>query len=217
MIADLGYIALLLAFVTALYSAVVAWYGQRAQKPHVIESARNATIVTFPLVLLACATLVYSLLRSDFSLEYVWRVSSLETPTVLKVTALWGGQAGSLLFWNLLLALFTAAAMFRKWDEQRELMPYALIVASMTQIFFLGISAFIENPFARLDVVPPDGNGLNPLLRHPGMIIHPPMLYLGFVGFTIPYAFAMAALISGKLDDSWIRTTPTASRTMPRT
>ncbi len=97
--------------------------------------------------------------------------------------------------------------MARKWDEQRELMPYALMVASLTQIFFLFLVVFIETPFARLDVVPPDGNGLNPLLRHPGMIIHPPMLYLGFVGFTIPYAFAMAALMANRLDDSWILTT----------
>jgi cytochrome c-type biogenesis protein CcmF len=172
-----------------------------------VESARNATIVTLPLVVLACLLLIASLLRSDFSVEYVWRVSSIEMPDYLKVTALWGGQAGSLLFWNLLLAVFTAAAMFRNWSRQRELMPYAIMVASFTQIFFLGISLFIENPFARLQFVPPDGNGLNPLLRHPGMIIHPPMLYLGFVGFTIPYTFAMAALMSGKLDDTWIRLT----------
>ncbi|MCK5921443.1 MAG: heme lyase CcmF/NrfE family subunit, partial [Methylococcales bacterium] len=93
------------------------------------------------------------------------------------------------------------------WEKQRPLMPYALAIASVTQIFFLGISLFVENPFATLDVVPADGNGLNPLLRHPGMIIHPPMLYLGFTGFIIPYTFAMAALISGKLDDSWIKVT----------
>ncbi len=97
--------------------------------------------------------------------------------------------------------------MASKWREQHELMPYALMVASLTQIFFLFISVFVENPFARLDVIPPDGNGLNPLLRHPGMIIHPPMLYLGFVGFTIPYTFAMAALMANRLDDSWITTT----------
>ena len=207
MIADLGYAALLLAVATAVYSAIAAWYGSQTNRPRFIESARNATIAVFPLVILSCTLLVISLLRGDFSLEYVWRVSSREMPTYLKVTALWGGQAGSLLFWNLLLSAYVAVAMARKWGEQKELMPYALIIVSLTQIFFLGISAFVENPFARLDVVPPDGNGLNPLLRHPGMIIHPPMLYLGFTGFVIPYTFAMAALISGKLDDTWIRTT----------
>jgi cytochrome c-type biogenesis protein CcmF len=207
MIPDLGYAALMLAFGTAVYSALAAWYGSKTDQPRFVVSARNATIAVFPLVILACGLLVTSLLRGDFSVEYVWRVSSREMPTYLKVTALWGGQAGSLLFWNLLLAAFTAVAMARKWGEQRELMPYALIVVSFTQIFFLGISLFVENPFARLAVVPPDGNGLNPLLRHVGMIIHPPMLYLGFTGFVIPYSFAIAALISGKLDDGWIQTT----------
>lgn len=207
MIADLGYFSLLLAFLAAVYAVGAAWYGRHRDERRWLESARNATIATLPLVLLACALLVLSILRSDFSVEYVWRVSSRDMPTYLKVTSLWGGQAGSLLFWNLLLAAFTAAAMARSWKRQKELMPYALIVAGITQIFFLGISTFVENPFARLDAIPPDGNGLNPLLRHPGMIIHPPMLYLGFTGFTIPYAFAMAALMSGKLDDSWIRTT----------
>lgn len=207
MIPDLGFVALGLAFVTAVYAAVAAWYGHRTNRDRWVESARNANIVILPLVVLSCSLLVISLLRSDFSVEYVWRVSSVEMPDYLKVTALWGGQAGSLLFWNLLLAVFTAAAMLRNWGRQRELMPYAIMVASFTQIFFLGLSLFIENPFARMPFVPPDGNGLNPLLRHPGMIIHPPMLYLGFVGFTIPYAFAMAALMSGKLDDTWIRLT----------
>ncbi len=207
MIADLGFFALLLAFLAAVYAVGASWYGNRAAKPVWVESARNALIITLPLVFLAALSLVLSLLRSDFSLEYVWRVSSREMPTYLKVTALWGGQAGSLLFWNLLLAVFTAAAMARNWNKERPLMPYALIVAGITQIFFLGISLFIENPFARMASIPPDGNGLNPLLRHPGMIIHPPMLYLGFTGFTIPFTFAMAALMANKLDDSWIRTT----------
>ncbi|GIK55751.1 MAG: heme lyase CcmF/NrfE family subunit [Chloroflexi bacterium] len=207
MIPDLGTIALGFAFGTAVYAALAAWYGHRTDQPRWVESARNATIITLPLVALACFLLIISLLRSDFSIEYVWRVSSRGMPDYLKVTALWGGQAGSLLFWNFLLAVFTAAAMMRNWRRQRELMAYAIMVASFTQIFFLGLSLFIENPFNRLAFVSPDGNGLNPLLRHPGMIIHPPMLYLGFVGFTIPYAFGMAALMSGKLDDTWIRLT----------
>ena len=207
MLADIGYFSLLLAFLAAIYSALAAWYGSRTAKPKWVESGRNATIIIFFLVLFSCVALILSLLRNDFSIEFVWRVSSIEMPTYLKVTALWGGQAGSLLFWNLLLAAFTAAAMARRWEKQRELMPYVIIVGAMTQIFFLGISLFVENPFARLAIIPPDGNGLNPLLRHPGMIIHPPMLYLGFVGFTVPYTFAMAALMANKLDDRWIHAT----------
>lgn len=207
MIPEIGYFALILALVTAVYTAAAAAYGNRTKNPQWVESARNATIITFPLILFACGMLVVALLQDDFSIEYVWRVSSREMPTYLKVTALWGGQAGSLMLWNLLLAIFTAVAMARKWGEQKELMPYALIVGSFSQIFFLSLSAFVENPFAGVDFLPVDGNGLNPLLRHPGMIIHPPMLYLGYVGFLVPYAFAMAALMSGKLDDAWIRTT----------
>jgi cytochrome c-type biogenesis protein CcmF len=207
MIPDLGYISLLLAFLAAIYAAASAWYGKSKNDERWIVSGRNATIAIFPLVLLSSILLVTSILRNDFSVEYVWRVSSIEMPTYLKVTSLWGGQAGSLLFWNLLLAVFTAAAMSGNWRSQKELIPYTIVVFSMTQIFFLGISAFVENPFARLDMIPPDGNGLNPLLRHPGMIIHPPMLYLGFTGFIIPYTFAIAALMSGKLDDGWIKST----------
>ncbi|GJM39816.1 MAG: cytochrome c biogenesis protein CcmF [Ardenticatenaceae bacterium] len=207
MIPDLGFLALIFALAAAVFAAGAAYYGRSTNHPRWIESARNATIATFPLIAIACLLLIYSLLTNDFSVEYVWRVSSIEMPTYLKVTALWGGQAGSLLFWNFLLAAFTASAMARNWAKQQELMPYAIMVASFTQIFFIAISIFVENPFARIPVVPVDGNGLNPLLRHPGMIIHPPMLYLGFVGFTIPYAFAMSALISGKLDDAWIKIT----------
>ena len=207
MIADLGYAALMIAFGISVYAVLAAVFGMTRHDERWVTSARNATVLIFPLVLLACITLVVSMLRGDFSLEYVWRVTSLEMPTYLKVTALWGGQAGSLLFWNLLLAAFTCIAMLRHWREEHELVPYALAISTVTQIFFLGISLFVENPFARISPVPVDGNGLNPLLRHPGMIIHPPMLYLGFTGFTIPFAFAMAALLSGKLDDTWIRLT----------
>ncbi len=207
MLANFGFFALVIAFATAVYSAFAAWYGSRTDNPAWVESSRNAVVAVFVLVLTACLLLIVALVQGDFSIEYVWRVSSRDMPTYLKVTALWGGQAGSLLFWNLLLSGFTAAAMMRKWDKERDLMPYAIIVAAITQIFFLGITVFVENPFKVLAMVPPDGNGLNPLLRHPGMIIHPPLLYLGFVGFTIPYTFAMAALMANKLDDRWIHTT----------
>ena len=207
MIANLGFAAILIAFLAVIYAAIASVYGARTGDARWVESARNAMAATFPLLLLACGLIIYLLLTNDFSVEYVWRVTSTEMPSYLKVTALWGGQAGSLLFWNLLLAAFTTAAMFRKWDDQRTLMPYAILVGSITQIFFLALVVFVENPFALSDVVPLEGQGLNPLLRHPGMIIHPPMLYLGFTGFTIPYTFAMASLIAGKLDDGWIRTT----------
>jgi len=207
MIADIGFLSLLLAFLCAIFAVVAAAYGARTGDDRWVRSARNGLFATFPLVLLAAGLIVTALVTGDFSIAYVSNVSSRGMPTYLKVTALWGGQAGSLLFWNLLLSTFTAAAMLSKWRREKELMPYVIIVAGMTQVFFLLISTFLEDPFTRNLVIPADGQGLNPLLRHPGMIIHPPMLYLGFVGFTIPYAFAMAALMANRLDDNWIHTT----------
>lgn len=209
MIATLGYTALLLAFVASLYAIATSLYGLYRHDSRWVETARNATVVIFPLILLASAMVVVSILNNDFSLDYVAQVSSREQPTYLKVTALWGGQAGSLLFWNLMLSVFTALAMLRHWqrDRDHDLIPYALAVSTITQAFFLGISLFVENPFALASSIVENGRGLNPLLRHPGMIIHPPMLYLGFTGFTIPYSFAMAALLNGKLDDTWLKLT----------
>jgi cytochrome c-type biogenesis protein CcmF len=144
----------------------------------------------------------------------------------LKVTALWGGQEGSLLFWSWLMSAFTTAVTLRKWDRDREFLPWVIVVSLVTLVFFLFLIIAFENPFTRYWVLPngsiaaamfqpaggtlfqpQDGSGLNPLLRHPGMIIHPPMLYLGFVAFVIPYAFAIAALITGRTDDRWIRIT----------
>ncbi len=235
MIANLGYAALFIAFLAAVYAPIASYHGLKTKQAGWVQSGRNALLVVFPLVATACLLMIISLLNSDFSLEYVWSVSSREMPTYLKVTALWGGQQGSILFFNFMLAGFTAAAMARKWDDERAIMPYAVIIASFTLIFFLGLSLFMENPFARIgaadvesaglayvidwpvtyvknlfarpEMVPADGNGLNPLLRHPGMIIHPPMLYLGYTGFTIPFVFAMAALVARRFDGSWLRTT----------
>jgi cytochrome c-type biogenesis protein CcmF len=147
-------------------------------------------------------------------------------PVCLKITAWWGGQAGSLLFWSWLMAGFATAASARRWDRDREFLPWVIVVTMVTLAFFLSLTVFFENPFARLWVTsdgqqatamfrpagampltPSNGHGLNPLLRHPGMVLHPPMLYLGFVSFVIPFAFAMAALITRRTDDRWIRIT----------
>ncbi len=206
MIADIGSITLVIAFLVAIYAVVAAFFGARRGDERWVRSARNAIVVVFPLVALACGLVIVGLVTGDFSIAYVSQVSSRGMPTYLKVTALWGGQAGSLLFWNLLLSAFTAAAMLSKWRQQKELMPYVIVVLGLVQVFFLLVSGFVESPFVRNEIIPADGNGLNPLLRHPGMIIHPPMLYLGFVGLTIPYAFAMAALMSNQKGDNWIKT-----------
>jgi len=226
MIANLGFGALVIALLASLYGTGAALYGARKQKAAWVDSARNAMLLTFPLITLAALCIITLLVNGNYEVEYVASVTSNSMPTYLKITALWGGQAGSLVFWTWLMSAFAAAVTLRKWDRDREFLPWVIVVSLVTLAFFLVMIVFFENPFARIwqpplgqpikAMLPPagaellvqaDGRGLNPLLRHPGMIIHPPMLYLGFVSFVIPYAFAIAALITGRTDDRWIRIT----------
>ncbi|HEY64625.1 MAG TPA: heme lyase CcmF/NrfE family subunit [Caldilineae bacterium] len=228
MVNDLGFLALALSALLAAYAAVAAWWSTRHRDERWLESARNAAVSTAPLLTVACAAVVYNLLAGNFQIYYVYNVSARAMPPFLKATALWGGQAGSILFWTWLMSLFAAAVLLRKWEVDRPLLPWVIVVTMLTLLFFQGLSLFVASPFERLwqdpvsgevvrrvwrptgyvPLVPLDGTGLNPLLRHPGMIGHPPTLYLGFVGFVIPYAFAMAALITRRsIDDRWIRTT----------
>lgn len=226
MLPEFGFGVLLISFIATIYSGVAAVYGVQNRSAALVESARRAQLLTFPLISLSAAVLIYLLVNNHFEVSFVYEVTSSSMPTYLKVTAWWGGQAGSLLFWAWLLAVFTSAVTLRKWDRDLEFLPWVIVVSSITLAFFLGMNIFFENPFTRFwdlngEVIPSmfspaagatlftpqDGQGLNPLLRHPGMVIHPPMLYLGFVSFVIPYAFAMAALITGRTDDRWIRIT----------
>jgi len=228
MIVDIGLIALTIAFAFSLYATFTSVYGGWRGRPAWVESARNASLLVFLLLTVSVITVVYSLYTFDFSLAYVYDVSSRSMSPFLRVTALWGGQQGSVLFWAWLMAAFVGAVLVRKWERDRELMPYVIFVSMLTTTFFVGVVLFITNPFTRLwhvsgadeliqAIFQPansmlylaeDGNGLNPLLRHFGMIGHPPTTYLGFTGFVIPFAFAIAALITGKSrGDEWIRTT----------
>ncbi len=226
MLPEFGYGVLLLTFLLTLYCVGAAVVGAWKNAFALVESARRAMFLTFPLLSLSALALILLLWRGEFAVQYVYEVSSRSMPAYLKITAWWGGQAGSLLFWSWLMSAFTSLATLRRWDRDREFLPWVLMVGGITLAFFLALNVFFENPFARLyrlpdgtvqgytlppaqaiPVQPADGRGLNPLLRHPGMIIHPPMLYLGFVSFVIPYAFAMAALITGRTDDRWIRVT----------
>ncbi|HEY9077651.1 MAG TPA: heme lyase CcmF/NrfE family subunit [Anaerolineaceae bacterium] len=225
MIAQFGFGLLVITFGVALYGAAAAIYGGAAKKAGWVESARSAMLLTFPLLSLSSIALLYLLGTGAFEVSFVYSVTSLSMPLYLRLTAFWGGQAGSLLFWSWLMSAFAFAVTLRRWDRDREFLPWVTAVSLITIVFFLGMSVFIENPFTRFWsvgtreiesmfppagaslIVPDDGVGLNPLLRHPGMIIHPPMLYLGFVSFVIPYAFAIAALITGRSDDRWIRLT----------
>ena len=226
MIADIGFLTVVIAFGISIYGAVAAAVGGSQDKPWLVESARRAMVLTFPLLSLTGLAIIWLLVSGQYQISYVASVTSEAMPTYLKVTALWGGQEGSLVFWSWLMAGFATAASLRRWDRDREFLPWVIMVTMITLAFFLSLVIFFENPFARLwrgsmgqqitamfapagatPLVPTDGQGLNPLLRHPGMIIHPPMLYLGFVSFVIPYAFAIAALITKRADDRWIRLT----------
>ena len=226
MIADLGFGAIFITFLISIYGVVAAVFGVRKNAPSWVDSARNAMLLTFPLLTLSALSLIYLLVNGNYEVEYVASVTSSSMPLYLRITALWGGQAGSLLFWSWLMSAFASAVTLRKWQRDREFLPWVIVVSLVTLAFFLLLSIFIENPFERIWqtptgmpvvamfqpagaslVFPADGSGLNPLLRHPGMIIHPPMLYLGFVSFVIPYAFAIAALVTGRTDDRWIRLT----------
>ena len=225
MFAEFGYGVLVVSLLVAAYSLFAAVYGAINKSAALVESARRAMLLTFPLLSLSAAALVYLLVTNHFEVAFVYEVTSRSMPTYLRVTAWWGGQAGSLLFWAWLLAAFTSAVTIRKWERDIEFLPWVIVINAITLIFFLSMVVFYENPFTRFWLVAgnvephmfaplnatlfaaQDGNGLNPLLRHPGMVIHPPMLYLGFVSFVIPYSFAMAALITGRTDDRWIRLT----------
>ncbi|HEY4720206.1 MAG TPA: cytochrome c biogenesis protein CcsA, partial [Anaerolineae bacterium] len=228
MLGEIGLFAIGIAFLLAVYATLASAYGGRTNRSAWVESARNAALLVFPLLTIAVLIIVYALVTLDFSLAYVVDVSSRSMSPFLRVTALWGGQSGSILFWAWLMAGFVAVVLVRKWQRDRELMPYVIAVSMLTTAFFIGLTVFITNPFARLwhvpgaqdlitavfqpagamPYIPQDGQGLNPLLRHFGMIGHPPTTYVGFTGFVIPYAFAIAALITGKAhEDEWIRTT----------
>src|SRR5208283_133416 len=157
------------------------------------ETARRAGIVTFAAVLLASVVLVICAFRDDFSIAYILHHSNRDLPGPYKFAVLWSGQEGSLLFWSLLLAAYGFVLRLRYKTDPR-LFAYASVVLSGVQIFFLLLLDFAAHPFAIVQgTIPADGNGLNPLLQYPEMVIHPPMLYLGYVGFTIPFAFALGA------------------------
>ncbi|HXW84171.1 MAG TPA: cytochrome c biogenesis protein CcsA, partial [Candidatus Binataceae bacterium] len=204
---ELGRLVLGVAFILAIYSVGANLYGATRNAPAFIVSARHALWAMCAMITVAVLTLWTGLLRSDFALEYVASYSSSTLPTPYKFTALWGGQQGSLMFWTWLLSIFTSVAAFQNRSRNRELAPYAMAVLAGVAIFFLGMLNFVTRPFDLISPVPAQGQDLNPLLQNYWMAIHPPSLYTGYVSSTVPFAFGAAALITGKLDDSWIRST----------
>ncbi len=207
---DIVYIgagALQIAPVFAIYAIGVAVWSDRQRQPGWLLSARNAAHAVTALLLVASAALVYAFVTKDYSVFYVFQNTRESQSLLYTWTAFWGGNAGSLLFWATGLGLFSSIAITTNWRGQYRLMPGVIAVLMTVALFFLLLLLFVASPFTRLDFTPLDGRGLNPLLQDPGMAIHPPLLLLGYMSMTIPYAFAMAALFSGRLDASWLRAT----------
>lgn len=227
MLAELGIVVTALALLCAVFGMIASAYGAFNRLDRWVLSARNAALLTWPLLTIACIALIAAQTTGEYSIQYVYNVATTNEPLFFKITALWGGQPGSLMFWAWVMSTFTGAALLLNWKSERRLMPWVITFTMATLSFFMILVVFYENPFERFWTVqgatqvipavfapagaalfqPADGKGLNPLLRHPGMVIHPPMLYSGYVGMVIPWAFAMAALASGQLNTNWIRAT----------
>src|SRR5215467_10660298 len=207
---QIGSFALLLALALSAYAffaGIAALAREGPESERLGETARRAGIATFAAVLLAAVVLVISAFSDDFSIAYIFHHSNLDLPGPYKFATLWSGQEGSLLFWSLLLASYGLVLRLRHKTDQR-LFAYASVIIAAVQIFFLLLLNFAAHPFAIMQgQLPADGNGLNPLLQYPEMVIHPPMLYLGYVGFTIPFAFALGALIMRYPGEKWIHIT----------
>ena len=205
--AGVGSACLAVAVLTAAYAVGASVYGALGGRREWVTSGRRAIYCVAALCVTAFGLLESAFLRSDLSFKLVAEGSSTTTPTFYKVTALWATQDGSLLLWVTLLSLFASAALFLTRRALRDIAPWATAVLGCVAAFFLLLMVGWENPFDTLATPPAEGAGLNPLLRHPAMMIHPPMLYTGYVGFSIPFAFAIGALIAGRTGADWIRAT----------
>jgi cytochrome c-type biogenesis protein CcmF len=208
MTASLGSAALALAFLTAIFAAVAALIGRDGNRRWV-DVSRRAVYGLFVLLTFCVILIEIAFATDNFSFNIVQQHSSIETPTFYKLAAMWSSQEGSLLLWAWVLSIASSLALYATRSRLREIVPYATAVMAGIAAFFTGLMLFAGgvSPFAKLSPAPADGIGLNPLLQHPSMMIHPPMLYSGYVAFTIPFAFAIGALITRRLDAAWIRST----------
>ena len=209
---NLGALSLILAFCLSIYAVFGSGVGKWKRRPFLVKSAERAVYAQWGLQTFAAAFLVYALLTCDFRLAYVAAHVNIAMPTLYKFTAWWGGQEGSLLLWSWILACYSAIVVWQNRSKFREMMPWVTATLMITQAFFLLLITYPMSPFEVLAVgkeirAVPDGNGLNPLLQYWSMAIHPPTLYLGYVGFIVPFAFAMGSLITRQPGDSWIHTT----------
>jgi cytochrome c-type biogenesis protein CcmF len=209
---NIGALSVLLAFCFGIYAILASVIGKVTKRPFLTLSAERAVYSIWVLITIAAGILIYALLSGDFRMAYVAHYTNKAMPAIYKYTAWWGGQQGSLLFWNWLLSCYASVVVFKNRRKFRDMMPYVIAVMMAVQVFFLTLIVFIESPFQVLmagkrvvDVG--DGQGLSALLQYWTMIIHPPMLYLGYVGFVVPFAFAMGSLITKQPGEAWIHTT----------
>ncbi len=214
--ANLGNALLLFMFPLSLFAMASGFLAGRTKRHSLLLAAQRGTYATFAVATLAVIILEILLISSDFSIEYVASNTNFELPLFYKIVALWAGHSGSLLLWTWIVTLFSALVVYQNRKRNYELMPYVIFVMMATTSFFAFLNVYISNPFATLyqeingtlnEFAVADGRGLNPLLQHPAMVIHPPVLYLGYVGTVVPFAFGLAALITGKLGSAWIKTT----------
>jgi len=209
---NIGALSILLAFCLTVYSVIASVVGRLKKNSFLTVSAERAVYSVWLLVTVAAGLLIYSLLTGDFRLAYVAAHTDSSMKTIYKFTAWWGGQEGSLLLWSWLLATYSTVVVFMNRRKFRDMMPWVTSVLMTTEAFFLMLISFVLSPFGVLEagrgnIVEGVGQGLNPLLQYWTMVIHPPMLYLGYVGFTVPFAFAMGSLITKQPGDAWIHTT----------
>jgi cytochrome c-type biogenesis protein CcmF len=212
-----GSFALLLAFICAVYAFVGGIFAIWTRHPLLVKSARQSGIATCILIFIGTFSLEYLFFSDDFSVAYVVAHSNRDLAPFYKIAALWAGQEGSLLFWSFLLSIYVLSALLAYRNKNGELMPYVGVVLAGVQIFFLTLNNFVASPFKTLavagaggvlhPVVRADGNGLTALLQYPEMVIHPPNLYSGYTGFTIPFAFALGALLARYPGEKWIHLT----------
>ncbi len=211
---QIGQLSLYLSFAVTLYAMASYAVGAKYERYQLLKSADTAVFVNLGLIVLASSALIYAFFSHDFSVIYVYNYSNRDLDPFYLFSAFWAGQKGSLLLWAFLLTFYSSLVVLFNRTKNRQMMPYVMIVLLIITLFFLFVMLVATNPFEQIplenmpDGLPPaDGHGLNPMLQNPGMVIHPPTLYLGYVGMSVPFAFAIAALLRGQLSDLWIRST----------
>ncbi|MFN2225284.1 MAG: cytochrome c biogenesis protein CcsA, partial [Anaerolineae bacterium] len=205
LLTDLGYGALLLTLAAALWATIASLLGAGQRRPELVASGRNALLVTAGLSTLSAGLLMVLLFSHSFEVRYVYEHVSTYLKPAYVLAAFWAGLEGSQLLWLWMLALFTAVLVLRRPTWDRELRPYAMAVLAFTQAFFALLLVLMTNPFELLSVVPVEGVSLNPLLQNFWMVIHPPIIFAAYALWTIPFAYAFAALVTGRLDAVWLR------------